>query len=67
MKLSQDTSLSMPIKNMIGILAAVAAGVWAWADITSRLTSLETAKQLMQQDLYHDVLFSFESAEKLHQ
>ncbi len=51
MKLSQDTSLSMPIKNMIGILAAVAAGVWAWADITSRLTSLETSKQLMQQDL----------------
>ncbi len=51
MKVSDKTSVSMPIKNMIGIIFAVAMGVWAWADITSRLTSLETAKQLMEQDL----------------
>ena len=51
MKLNENTSVAMPIKNMIGIIFAVAMGVWAWADITSRLTSLETAKQLMEQDL----------------
>ena len=51
MKISESTSVAMPIKNMIGIIFAVAMGVWAWADITSRLTSLETAKQLMEQDL----------------
>ena len=51
MKISESTSVAMPIKNMIGIIFAVAMGVWAWADITSRLTSLETSKQLMEQDL----------------
>tara|TARA_Y100000593_G_scaffold72564_1_gene133248 strand:+ start:140 stop:511 length:372 start_codon:yes stop_codon:yes gene_type:complete len=51
MKLNENTSVAMPIKNMIGIIFAVAMGVWAWADITSRLTSLETSKQLMEQDL----------------
>ena len=51
MKLSQDTSVSMPVKNMIGIVIAVAMGVFAYTEVTSRLTSLETSRELFQADL----------------
>ena len=40
MRVSDKTSVSMPIKNMIGIIAAVAAGIFAYTELTSRLTSL---------------------------
>ena len=51
MKVSDKTSVSMPIKNMIGIIAAVAMGIFAYTEITSRLTSLETSRQLFNADL----------------
>ena len=51
MKISQDTSVSMPVKNMIGIVIAVAMGVFAYTEVTSRLTSLETSRELFQADL----------------
>ena len=51
MKVSSDTSVAMPIKNMIGIIAAVAAGIFAYTEITARLTSLETSRELMNADL----------------
>ena len=51
MKLSQDTSVSMPVKNMIGIVIAVAMGVFAYTEVTARLTSLETSRELFQADL----------------
>jgi len=41
----------MPIKNMIGILVAVSMGIFAYTEITSRLTSLETSRELFQADL----------------
>ena len=51
MKISQDTSVSMPVKNMIGIVIAVAMGVFAYTEVTARLTSLETSRELFQADL----------------
>ena len=42
MKVSENTSVSMPIKNMVGIIIAVAMGIFAYTEITARLTSLET-------------------------
>jgi|TARA_A200000159_G_scaffold30131_1_gene26706 hypothetical protein len=51
MKISQDTSVSMPIKNMIGIVVAVAMGVFGYTEVTARLTSLETSRELFQADL----------------
>ena len=41
----------MPIKNMIGIVVAVAMGVFAYTEVTARLTSLETSRELFQADL----------------
>ena len=51
MKISDKTAVSMPIKNMIGIIAAVAMGIFAYTEITNRLTSLETSRQLFNADL----------------
>ena len=51
MKISQDTSVSMPIKNMIGIIAGVVMGVFGYTEVTARLTSLETSRELFQADL----------------
>ena len=46
MKISENTSVSMPIRNMIGIVVAVAVGVWAYFGIVERLNKLETADTL---------------------
>ena len=51
MKISDNTSVAMPIKNMVGIVVAVAMGVFAYTEVTSRLTSLETSRELFQADL----------------
>jgi hypothetical protein len=51
MKISDNTAVSMPIRNLVAILLAVAAGVWSYSEITTRLITLETSEQLMKQDL----------------
>ena len=51
MKISDNTAVSMPIKNMIGVISVVIMGVFAYTEITARLTSLETSRELFQADL----------------
>jgi chromosome segregation ATPase len=51
MKISENTSVSMPMKNMLAIIAGVAMGVFAYTEVTARLTSLETSRELFQADL----------------
>ena len=51
MKVSDNTSISMPIRNMLAIVAAVAIGVWAYFGVIERLNLLETADTLFKADL----------------
>ena len=51
MKINENTSISMPMKNMLAIIAGVAMGVFAYTEVTSRLTSLETSRELFENDL----------------
>lgn len=51
MKVSSETSVAMPIKNMVGIIIGVSMGIFAYTEITARLTSLETSRELMNADL----------------
>ena len=51
MKISENTSVSMPIRNMVMIITAVAMGVFAYTEVTARLTSLETSRELFENDL----------------
>jgi hypothetical protein len=51
MKISDSTSISMPMRNLLSIMAAVAVGVWAYFGVTERLTMLETKSQLAEKDV----------------
>ena len=51
LKISDNTSISMPMRNLLAILAAVAMGILAYTEVTARLTSLETSRELFNADL----------------
>ena len=51
MKLSDNTNISLPVRNLIALLAAVGMGIFAYTEITTRLTSLETSRELFTADL----------------
>ena len=50
-KVSENTAISMPMRNLLAILVAVACGIFAYTEITGRLTSLETSRELFNADL----------------
>ena len=51
MKLSESTSVAMPIRNLISIIAAVAIGVWAFFGIQETLNRHATQLEIMDKDL----------------
>ena len=51
MKINENTSVSMPVKNLLMIIAGVVAGVFAYTELTARLVSLETSRELFENDL----------------
>ena len=58
MKVSDNTAISMPMRNLLSILAAVGIGVWAYFGVIERLNKLETDNTLIQKDLDQAVEFS---------
>ena len=51
MRVSDNTAISMPMRNLLSILAAVAVGVWAYFGVIERLNNVETNYKLMSSDL----------------
>ena len=51
MKLSDNTSISLPARNLIAILAAVAIGTMSYFAIIERLNSIESDLRLIHKDL----------------
>ena len=51
MKINDNTNISLPVRNLIALLAAVGMGIFAYTEITTRLTSLETSRELFTADL----------------
>ena len=49
--ISDQTAVSMPMKNLIAIVVAVAVGVWAYFGIVERINKLETQSVLIQKDM----------------
>ena len=49
--ISDSTAVSMPMKNLIAIVGAVAMGVWAYFGVIERLNKLETNTTLLTKDL----------------
>ena len=58
MKVNSNTSVDMPLKNLIGIVCSVAVGVWAYFGVIERINLLETDSTLVKKDLEKAVEFS---------
>jgi hypothetical protein len=51
MKISDNTAISMPMRNLITIIGAVAVGAWFAFGVIERLNSIDTTLQLMEKDI----------------
>ena len=51
MKISDNTAISMPMRNLLSILAAVGIGVWAYFGVVETLNKHSTTLELMEKDL----------------
>ena len=57
MDVSSSTAISMPMRNLLSILAAVGIGVYAFFGIQERLNNVETRNTLMEADLIKNTEF----------
>ena len=57
MDVSDKTAISMPMSNLLSILAAVGIGVYAFFGIQERLNNVETRSTLMEADLIKNTEF----------
>ena len=55
--ISDNTAVSMPVRNMIAIIGAVGVGVWSYFGITEKLNQHSTTLTLMQSDLEKNTEF----------
>jgi hypothetical protein len=55
--INDNTSISMPIRNMIAIIGAVAVGVWAYFGVTERLNQHSTSLTLMKKEMEENTEF----------
>ena len=51
LRVSSDSKLQLPLANLIGIIIVVSGAVFGYANLTGRITALETQDQLMSSDL----------------
>ena len=53
--ISDSTAISMPVRNMLAIIGAVAVGVWAYFGVLERITMMETKSVLTEKDINQHV------------
>ena len=51
MKISENTNIGLPLRNLIGLIGAIVLGAWFAFGVIERLNKLETADHLFQADL----------------
>lgn len=56
-KISEDTVIATPLRNIITIIGAVAVGTWAYFGLIERLNTIETNITLMTTDLEKNTEF----------
>ena len=56
-KISDDTQVAMPLRNILSIVAGVAIATWAYFGIIERINNLETEQTLMSSDLEKNTEF----------
>ena len=57
MKVSENTNIQLPLRNLISIIIAVAVAVWAYFGIIERLNTIETNGKLMITDVDENTEF----------
>ena len=57
LKVSSDSAVSMPMRNLISIIGAVGIGVWAYFGVIARLNNIETQGKLMLADVEKNTEF----------
>jgi len=57
MKVSENTNIQLPLRNLISIIAGVAVAVWAYFGIIERLNTIETNGKLMISDVNENTEF----------
>ena len=57
MKVSENTNIQLPLRNLISIIGAVALGVWAYFGVIERLNTIETNGKLMIADVEKNTEF----------
>ena len=51
LRISEEAKVQMPMKTVASLIILVAMGVLGYTELTGRLVSLETSRELMQADL----------------
>ena len=51
LNISESAAVQMPMKTVASLIVLVSMGVFAYTELTSRLVSLETSRELMSADL----------------
>ena len=51
LKISDEARVQMPMKTVVSLIILVAMGVFAYTELTARLVSLETSRELFSADL----------------
>ena len=51
LRISEQAAVQMPMKTVASLILLVAAGTFAYTELTARLVSLETSRELMKADL----------------
>jgi len=51
MKISENTNIGLPLRNLIGLIGAIIVGAWFAFGVIERLNKLETKNQLFEKDL----------------
>ena len=54
MKVSSETNVAMPMRNLISIVIAVGLGVWAYFGLIERLNTAETSIILIREDIANE-------------
>ena len=48
---SEESKIQIPLKNLIGLIIAIAVGIIAWTDLTNRLTSVEQSLTMEKRNI----------------
>ena len=51
MKISTESNIGLPLKNLLGLISAIVVGAWFAFTVIERLNNLETRNKLFEKDL----------------